>query len=153
MSLISMKNVAAPFSNKVHLIGIVLVASLFLAYRLSGGALEMSTLSGSSSTNRDTYSTEDYKPRATDRQSTTIKDIVNAQEFGTKIFDPKEQQRKLGLNPTKPKLPPSTAARGDLIQELAPSGSGAQNTNSQNAAARKDDNGGLADIEKQLGLK
>lgn len=39
MSLISVRNLAVPFTNKVHLITILLVAFVFAAWRWSGGGV------------------------------------------------------------------------------------------------------------------
>ena len=41
MGFVSTKNLLAPFSNKVHLVTILLVFLLFVSLRLSGGALRI----------------------------------------------------------------------------------------------------------------
>ena len=53
MSLISPKNFIAPFTNVVNLATIIVVALLFLIYRLSGGGVAMSSRKAPPQTNRE----------------------------------------------------------------------------------------------------
>ena len=90
MSLVSTKNLLAPFTNKVHLVTMLLVIIAFTVLRLSGGGFFMEKRDSSvpREVKRTKYSntldTRTAKPRAeaaTDSDNKKLADIESEFEF------------------------------------------------------------------------
>ncbi|NLF25453.1 MAG: hypothetical protein GX589_07320 [Deltaproteobacteria bacterium] len=129
MSLISTKNLIAPFTNKLHIITIVLFTIGFVALRLSGGAVRAVPADARQDRQvrerdilSDELSTLGFDRREADGRERTSKDLpINRVVEG--IRPPWEEKRAV----TKPQEPGS----------------------SETPKRR----GGLDDIEKALGIK
>ncbi|MCB0318292.1 MAG: hypothetical protein KDD56_06005 [Bdellovibrionales bacterium] len=72
MSLISIKNVVEPFSNKVHLVTIIVITFTFGIYRASGGTVEISNRQYELNNKRTTLFEEDSAEVATSKPKKTF---------------------------------------------------------------------------------
>ena len=133
MSLISPKNFTAPFTNRVHLIALVLTAILFGAFRIAGGSVTMRERSSVGTTR---YS-ETAEPRAATSQriiTTTPGRASSAGRGAPAVADFDALLRDA------PPIPGDNEDDAGLVDE-APAGRDSRNQR------------GLDDIEKQLGLR
>ncbi|MCO6432487.1 MAG: hypothetical protein J5J00_16660 [Deltaproteobacteria bacterium] len=148
MSLISVKNFLAPFSNTTHIVTIVLFVAVFALFRLQGGAVTV----------RSERSTPIFSP---DEAST------NSRSADPVTIDDEE----LGLIP--PPRPQNAARRAEPINELPDEGTieispsedsdllgqmiGKQPPVQQRPADTKSDRarsgGSLEEIERSLGIR
>lgn len=126
MSLISIRSFAAPFTNKVHLVTIIVVAMLFTVYRLSGGGAEIVNKS------------EVKKLRAT--SEVELPDTASSFSLRDEEAVPQEMAQ-----PRKQLTEPAD----DLDKKIMNSRSPEQAA--QETKPSKDDS--LADIERSLGLR
>lgn len=123
MSLVSVKNLVAPLSHKVHLTTIFLAAIVFVVLRFSSGAVEIR-----SEDYKPAESTERRKPAAVESTTGSKPARRSAAESG--VSKPASDERdllealKIDSPPRKPKAEP-----------------------------KEDDGGSLGEIERSLGLR
>jgi len=122
MSLINIKNLSSPLSNKVHLMAILLVVFLFWAYRLSGGTimLKSSTDTGGQAIQQSELDRGGHSSAASEPVRSRV---LERRERSQQESRPLEELLREDAN------------RGTVTRE------------------RQQDQGGLSDIEKKLGLK
>ncbi|MEZ4753096.1 MAG: hypothetical protein R3A13_02160 [Bdellovibrionota bacterium] len=133
MSLISIKNVVAPFSNKVHLVTITVITLTFGIYRASGGTIEIS-----------------------DRQQNlnSQRNSGNIFEKSKNLAEPKayDFSKKAATNKAK-----SSAIELDddsfLKSVLGTNANSVKKSKPVENESDSQEPGGLEDIEKSLGLK
>lgn len=132
MGLVQVKNFVVPFTNKVHLGTILLVALIFAVYRLSGGGAEIVH----SSSRPASIALPSIEP---DPEAEALYRRESEQRFGVARGEATDRR----ASPPRP--------RGNLLDEAFRSRSEAQKPASSPSApsGRR----GLDDIEKQLGLK
>ena len=143
MSLISAKNFVAPFTNRVHLITILLVSVLFATFRLSGGLLESRGANDSSRLRRESPSA----PIMLDRTSSN--DLLFDDEAVPARGNP---ERSAGEKPN------AAPIDGDVLKDLMASNAAKrQEPGSLRApdkeGSEKPSNSGLDDIERRLGMR
>lgn len=156
----NLKSLTAPLMNRVHLVTIVLGAMLFGAFRLSGGEIGMKSRTPSADRS-GAAAVSDRAPAATVRRPASLErgegelDAMLAKS-PTLEFSPPTNSARRSVGDSSARVPSSVRApsrlgedSGDLDQ-LVDVGSGAGNRPAQ---ARPRDNGGLNDIERQLGLR
>jgi len=132
MSLISTRNLVAPLTNKLHMIAIVLVTVGFVALRLSGGTVSMRS--------RSEARTAKSAPAPMENEDLLSGAPQNA--------DPLARDSARTQRNEKPRggLADSIKAPWEENSQAAPSKPAAADTGSKKK-------GGLADIEKALGIK
>ena len=134
MSLISTKNLIAPLANKLHMIAIVLLTVGFVALRLSGGAVRVSSVTdlrgekqaGSGGVSLDEYIPDLRMERGGNSAVKPENQTGHLNQVVSGIKAPWEEKK------AAPAPPPAVAARDEQ------------------PAKKK---GGLDDIEKALGMK
>ena len=142
MSLVSPRNFAAPFSNKVHLIAIMLVSMLFAAFRLSGGGIESRESLSARAPARSSADQEVLQLKRYEQKSPQDNDIFAGEAMGT------------GSAPTR-----GTMRRGvgGEDEDIITGDSRANNRPTGLVAPDKPNSGKssgeLDDIERQLGLR
>jgi hypothetical protein len=119
MSLISIENILEPFTNKVHLITIILVVFVFAILRLQGGGFSIST---------------DIEPPRLYKKPTATRSIPAAATMRKET--PRDRQKAEFLD--------QMIAEGDAEVQAY--------RKTQKKAAPNNERG-LSDIEKSLGLK
>jgi hypothetical protein len=130
MSLISTKNLIAPFTNKLHIIAIVLFTIGFVALRLSGGAVRVRSAADRPERQvRETDSLSDELPALRfDRRGAAARESASKEQSLNRVVEgirPPWEEKRAAPKPVEP----------------APG---------ESASKRK---GGLDDIEKALGIK
>jgi len=154
-----LKILAAPLMNRVHLVTILLGALLFGAFRFSGGEIGMK--SRQSPTERQSAAPAAERAQ-TVRRPANIEgeggelDAMLAKsprlEFSSGQGAPRRpSQESVGRTPTTVRAPNRLAEDSPDLDSLVDVGS--TNTNRPTAPSRGRDNGGLNDIERQLGLR
>lgn len=149
MSLISTKNLSAPIVNKVHLVGILLVVVLFATFRLAGGTIK-------------TGGVQDSSQRAVIPSSAVIHSSAvipsSAAAPSAESFLASENRVVGGQVNDRSRNPvvvngaaPSRAASSSSVQDLIAESEGSQKRAAPAEQRRQD--GDLADIERQLGLR
>jgi hypothetical protein len=137
MSLISPKNLVAPFQNKVAIGAIVVLTVIVAVARIAG--------SHSSRQSSDTPRTDALSDPQSEALDNEIRDFLSAQSDGSApraALDPKRvPQRRNGAAPID-----DDVLSGLLAEELAPNNQ--RDTKSPDTQA-----GGLHDIKKSLGLE
>jgi hypothetical protein len=147
---LNLKALAAPFTNRVHLVTIVLSGMLFGAFRLSGGEFTIKT--------RDSIgersSTSAPSARATSGRRPTAAEERGSQLDGLLAKSPRIEYgngEPANRVPTTVRPPSRLTDQSSNIDELVDVG---RESAPRPAAPRSRDNGsGLNDIEKQLGLR
>jgi len=123
MSLIHIKNLASPFSNKVHLIAIILSVLLFAAYRLSGGAVSFQPRTETAGLQSEQNVQIERGP---------VDSSIRREEPATRVLERRERSQS------------ESKSFEQLIKE---------DRSRNNVTQERPQQGGLSDIEKQLGLK
>jgi len=123
MSLISARNFVTPLSNKVHLVTIVLVAVVFAVLRMQGGGVHIST----------------------ELQEPKLHKNFQKQSTPTKV-----QTRKPATSVTARQPENLQDINKDLLKDLMRDDS---STKPAEKALPKNNDKGLEDIEKSLGLR
>ena len=127
MSLLSIKNLTAPLTNKVHLTSIVLVAFLFAVFRLSGGSVSI-----------DSTKARAVPIKAELAPKKTLGAEPLPEELGN--FNPKKEIERLNKLDDETDPLADALKHGDTAKEVNKTQGGKDST-------------GLDDIEKRLGLK
>jgi hypothetical protein len=151
----------APFTNRVHLVTLIMCIVLFCALRMSGGAVRVETDPNSNSSSKAPVS----ESKAT---GVSVKDDSNSALMmpdADAMLDPKSELTQLGIS-DKMKAGPKRATRegstgptndSDSLEAAlgAKKASAAANANAAKAANAESGSSkdGLDDIEKRLGLK
>ena len=130
MSLISTKNLIAPFTNKLHIIAIVLFTIGFVALRLSGGAVRV-------------RSADDQTQRQA-RENKILNNELPELRFDRRGESPRETgSKEQNLNRLAEGIRPPWEEKRAASKPVEPAPS-------ESASKRR---GGLDDIEKALGIK
>lgn len=150
MSLINVKNLVAPFQNKVHLVGILLVVVLFTTFRLAGGSVKVEgreangrRAASSPLPQSDSLQHRPEQPvgiRSTANESrglgTESADLKSVIASGTGKTAPVESRKSVDEM-----LNDDSATQAKIAAEKA------------KAAAQPKQDSGFDDIERQLGLR
>ena len=134
MSLISIRNVVEPLSNKVHLVTIVVITLTFGIYRASGGTVEVSDRQLDLNRQK-TNLFEEAKKTAGSKKRTLVKKKAPAKASSASLDDNNFLHSVLGSNAGSAKNAETAEAKTKVAE-----------SSNQNG-------GGLDDIEKSLGLK
>ena len=152
----------APFTNRVHLVTLIMCVVLFCALRMSGGAVRVQTDPNSDSGSKTPVSESKAigaSPKATNPDSALIMPDAEG------MLDPKSELKQLGISDqmkANPKRVGREASAGptndsDSLEAAlgAQKASAAANANAAKAANAESGSSkdGLDDIEKRLGLK
>jgi hypothetical protein len=149
---LNLKVLAAPLTNRVHLVTIVVSAVLFGVFRLAGGELGMKALSngadrGASPTSTERTSTV-RRPAALDQQESQLDSLLAKSprlEYGKG-----DSAGSAERAPAAVRAPSRLSERSPNLDELVDVGSAPP---PRQAPSRPREAGGLNDIEKQLGLR
>jgi len=137
MSLISVKNLALPFQNKVHTVTIIMVGVVFAIFRFTTGSLE----------NRPYNQREIVHTQVAPAAEPAIKKEALNEALAAPVPAPKEKLVK---------IPQPKAAKNspDLLTELAGKAPAPAVEPEDTGADEPAQSGGaLGDVEKQLGLR
>lgn len=158
MSLFSLRNFVSPFQNKVHLVTIILMTTVFATFRLSGSSLEVQHLD-----KKAPRGTPQYKSPAQAEQA--LQRMLSADAVDVPADPAREVQRLSGQTRS-----PSTALKpqpfslsgantgNTRVEEVINSGPIVPKRNEQETIREQqqealDQARSLSDIEKRLGLK
>lgn len=130
--MLSVKNLIAPVTNKVHLVTIVLVASLFAWFRLSGGQVYITT------------SNQNTPPSAKEIKVTPQSGSSSATNKET---DTSSTSFKMSEEPVV------TKHSDDFLAELDAKDNNNRKPAKSATAKKQEPSTGLDDIERSLGLR
>ena len=143
MSFISIHNILAPFTNKVHLTTIVLVALVFAAIRWHGGGVEIDEKEVRKIREPNRVAATERAVATKKKQASTTTATTRAKPKRTRfeIFDKKIQGGQRVDN-------------DDFLDSVISSKKKkTPNSLSKKPASKKDKEAGLDDIERSLGLR
>ena len=139
MSLISIKNFVAPFTNTVHAVTIILATILFAIFRLQGGGVAVSYSRGADS------QMIDRRQNIAPRSATEARDVENL--LNNRNTSPSApQQGSIRISPEEE----------DLLKQMIGNNPAPEKTDKAPVKASPDNKkspGGLDDIEKLLGMR
>lgn len=162
MSLVSVRNFMTPFKNKVHLVTIVLVTTVFATFRLSGSSFEVRTLDGKNGAGRS-----QSLSRSAQQSELKLHEVLAPENMDFDLNPAKEVQKMTGVqrNATgstaravSPLVIPSTASNTTRVEDVINAGPLPPKQSPQEqlrAEQQRELNQArsLSDIEKRLGLK
>ena len=151
----------APFTNRVHLVTLIMCIVLFCALRMSGGAVRVQTNPNSDSSSRSPVS--ESKPASDSLKGEPNSALIMPDADG--MLDPKNELKQLGISEKMrpdPKLGSRERSAGltnnsDSLEAAlnAQKASNAASASAAGAAGADSESSrdGLDDIEKRLGLR
>lgn len=160
MSLLSVKNFVAPFTNSTHLVTIVLVTVLFALFRLQGGSVLISRDNDRQSESSNTRQFRQPAPIKNEQDTSESLDDLNSEinsfsksssanlepedipDKGTISISPEEEDLLGEMIGSKP-LPPAMREEQQQLPK--------QKQNTQRGGSQA--GGSLEDIERSLGLR
>ena len=145
-----------PFTNRVHLVTLVMCVILFCALRLSGGAVRVRN--GAERNSSPQLTQTETQPRTATRKAETKTPLVIPDSEVS--LDPRNELKQLGISdqmkdgsaerePNQPSINDSDSLEAALNAKKVGNTANAKAANAGSGSSKD----GLDDIEKRLGLK